>query len=115
MASAPEPPYVAVIFTNRRTAADPAGYDALASRMEELAAEQPGHLGVESVRDPASGAGITVSYWATDTDARAWQRHAEHLVAQRLGRDRWYEAYEVRVATVHRASSFERSAPDPNR
>jgi len=26
----------------------------------------------------------------------------EHVVAQRLGRERWYDAYRVRVATVER-------------
>jgi heme-degrading monooxygenase HmoA len=105
MATTPEPPYVAVIFSNTRTPVDDAGYAATAERMEALAATQPGYLGLESVRDPATGEGITVSYWATEDDARAWGRQAEHLVAQRLGRERWYESYELRVATVHRAAS----------
>ncbi|HVF03558.1 MAG TPA: hypothetical protein VNA20_01840 [Frankiaceae bacterium] len=47
--------------------------------------------------------GITVSYWATDEDARAWKRVAEHVEAQRRGTGQWYERYRVRVATVHRA------------
>ncbi len=108
MASTPEPPYVAVIFTNLRTPADPVGYDAMAEQMEQLAAAQSGYLGLESVRDPRTGEGITVSYWAAEADAQAWQRHAEHLVAQRLGRERWYESFESRVAIVHRARSFTR-------
>lgn len=108
MASTPEPPYVAVIFTNLRTTHDPVGYDEMAARMEALGAQQPGYLGLESVRDTATGEGVTVSYWATEADARAWQKEAEHLVAQRLGRERWYASYELRVATVHRARSFAR-------
>jgi heme-degrading monooxygenase HmoA len=105
MASTPDPPYVAVIFTNTRTSVDHDGYAATAQRMEALAAAQPGYLALESVRDPATGEGITVSYWATEDDARAWGRQAEHLVAQRLGRERWYESFELRVATVQRARS----------
>ena len=112
MASTPEPPYVAVIFTNRRTSMDAEGYAAMAVEMEALAAQQPGYLGIESVRDTATGEGITVSYWAAEADAQAWQRHARHLVAQRLGRERWYQSFESRVATVHRARSFTRP-PDP--
>lgn len=102
-ATTPEPPYTAVIFTSRRAPADDEGYGAMSARMEELAAAQPGYLGIESARDPDTRVGITVSYWATEADARAWKRVAEHQEAQRLGADRWYDAYRVRVASVTRA------------
>lgn len=101
-ATTPDPPYTAVIFTSRRTPVDDEDYGAMSARMEELAADQPGYLGIESARDPKTRAGITVSYWATEADARAWKRVAEHVRAQRLGADRWYEAYRVRVASVTR-------------
>jgi heme-degrading monooxygenase HmoA len=107
ISSTPEPPYVAVIFTSMRTPGDD-GYTETAARMDELAAEQPGYLGIESVRGDAGALGITVSYWASEEDARAWKRVAEHLEAQRRGRGRWYEAYTVRIATVTRAYGFER-------
>lgn len=80
---------------------------AMASRMEALAAEQPGYVGIDAVRSPA-GEGITVSYWADHEAAAAWKRHAEHLVAQRLGRRRWYDRYSIRVATVERSYEFVR-------
>lgn len=99
------PPYVAVIFSSRRTGADPVGYDETAARMEELAATQPGYVGIESARDP-DGFGITVSYWSTEEDARGWKRHSEHLLAQQEGRSTWYEQYRVRVATVTREYSY---------
>jgi heme-degrading monooxygenase HmoA len=104
-------PYVAVIFTNVRTPDDDAGYGAMAVEMERLAASQPGFLGVESTRDPATRTGITVSYWTDAESAAAWRRVGEHVVAQRLGRDQWYESYRVRVATVERDAAFERSGP----
>ena len=69
-----KPPYYAVIFTSQRTAKID-GYDDTADRMMELAAAQPGYLGVESARD-AGGLGITVSYWATLEDIAAWRAHA---------------------------------------
>lgn len=100
-AETPEPPYWAVIFSSRRSA-DGGGYDSTAARMVELAATQPGFLGIESARG-ADGFGITVSYWS-DLDAIAgWKRHGEHLEAQANGRRRWYERYEIRVARVERA------------
>ena len=99
-ASTPQPPYYAVIFTSMRSEVDE-GYAQTAQRMEELAAGRRGFLGLESVREGTQG--ITVSYW-TDLDAiREWRADLEHVEAQRLGRERWYERYSVRVARVERA------------
>jgi heme-degrading monooxygenase HmoA len=98
IADTPEPPYVAVVFTSLRTEGDH-GYAAMSARMDELAAQQPGYLGIEAARD---GLGITVSYWADEAAAQSWKAVAEHLVAQRRGREAWYSDYRVRVAVVHR-------------
>lgn len=100
-ARTPRPPYYAVIFTSRRTPADN-GYGAAADRMAELAARQPGYLGVESVRD-ADGVGITVSYWDSEEAIANWRRDLEHTAARERGRTEWYEHYELRVAKVERA------------
>lgn len=99
IAQTPKPPYTAVIFTSVRTEGDH-GYAEASAEMERLARRQPGFLGIESAR---SGVGVTVSYWRTEDDARAWKRVAEHVEAQRRGRREWYAEYEVRVATVTRA------------
>ena len=98
-------PHVAVIFTSVRTDADPDGYAAMAGDMDALSRQQPGYLGIESARG-ADGVGITVSYWASEADASAWKQVADHLGAQRLGRERWYREYATRVATVTRAYTW---------
>src|SRR5690242_21080353 len=90
----------AVVFTSLRTEGDH-GYAQTAGEMEALAAKQPGYLGVESARG-ADGLGITVSYWRDLESIRAWKAHADHLAAQRAGRERWYRAYRVRVCRVER-------------
>jgi heme-degrading monooxygenase HmoA len=109
LASTPEPPYYAVIFTSARTGDDASAYEETARRMHELASGRPGFLGVETARE---GLGITVSYWADEESIAAWKADAEHAVAQERGRARWYEAYTVRVARVERAYAFTRPAPD---
>ena len=100
-ARTPEPPYYAVIFTSTRTTVDD-GYGAMADRMVELAAKQPGFLGVESTRG-ADGLGITVSYWASLEAVAAWKTNVEHRIAQATGHRKWYEHFETRVARVERA------------
>lgn len=96
----PEPPYYAVIFTAQRKGADN-GYGAMADKMAELAAAQPGYLGVETTRD-AQGLGITVSYWQDEDALKNWKQVSEHLFAQKMGREKWYEHYTLRVAKVER-------------
>lgn len=105
LADTPSSSYYAVVFTSRRTDADPAGYEETARRMERLAARQPGFLGVEGVRDK-DGVGITVSYWSSLEAVHAWGRHAEHLVAQASGRECWCEEYRLRVCHVEAETIF---------
>jgi heme-degrading monooxygenase HmoA len=100
-ARTPDPPYYAVIFTSTRTRVDE-GYGAMADAMEELAAQQPGFLGIENSRD-ATGFGITVSYWVSEEAIAAWKANARHRVAQMSGQQKWYEHFETRVARVERA------------
>jgi heme-degrading monooxygenase HmoA len=103
IANTPPPPYYAVIFTNLRTAIEE-GYEQTAEEMVDLASQQPGYLGHESVRD---GLGITISYWRNLEDIKHWKQVSEHLTAQKLGRDKWYKAYKTRICLVSRDYEFE--------
>jgi heme-degrading monooxygenase HmoA len=98
IANTPTPPYFAVIFTSTRTPGDN-GYSEMAEKMVTLAAQQPGFLGIESAREDV---GITVSYWA-DLDAiKQWKANTEHLTAQKMGHQSWYDGFKVRIAKVER-------------
>ena len=72
--------------------------------MLELAAQQPGFLGVESVRG-SDGFGITISYWGSMEDIAAWRNHSEHLVAQDAGKRMWYSNFQVRICEVRAAKT----------
>jgi len=100
-ANTPEPPYVAVMFTSQRSGASD-GYDEMAAEMFRIAMEQSGCLGAETARNP-DGFGITIAYFAHEDAVRAWREDVRHAAAQRLGRERWYSQYRVRIARVERA------------
>ncbi len=104
IAKTPTPPYYAVVFSSIRTEQDQEGYEAMAERMVQLAAEQPGYLGFESVRD---GLGITISYWESLEAIRQWKAQVDHLEAQQMGRTQWYAAYKTRICKVERDYGFE--------
>lgn len=104
LAVAPPIPYYAVIFSTVQTD-DLDGYEATAARIEELAAEQPGYLGIESAR---SDIGITVSYWTDEAAIAEWKANVEHTLARESGRARWYDRYVLRVARVERQYDWSR-------
>jgi len=115
-AQLPPPPYYAVVFSSQRREGDH-GYGAASDRMVELAQEQPGFLGVESVRGE-DGFGITVAYWESEEAIKAWRMHAEHTAAREQGRAQWYRHFELRIAKVERAYGWDlaagyRRAADP--
>jgi heme-degrading monooxygenase HmoA len=104
IAETPPVPYYAVIFTSLRTEGDN-GYETMSEAMFQLAAQQPGFLGVESARE---GLGITVSYWDSLEAIAEWRRNSSHLVAQQRGRDTWYEQFKIRICRIERDYAFQR-------
>lgn len=104
IAKTPRPPYYAAIFTSERTQGD-GGYGVMGDKMVELAAQQPGFLGVESVRDH-NGVGITVSYWESLDAIKNWKHNELHKVAQEKGKSEWYKTFGLRVSKVERDYFF---------
>ena len=96
----------AVIFSSQRTAELPEAYQSASKAMVELAARQPGFLGVESARG-TDGFGITVSYWDSLEAIRSWKDVPSHVAVQVAGKQTFYERYEVRVCTVERGYKFD--------
>jgi heme-degrading monooxygenase HmoA len=97
IANTPPPPYYAVIFTSMRTDVDNEGYNDMSEEMMELASKQEGFLGVESARNET---GITVSYWSSLEAIKNWKANTRHLLAQKYGREKWYEKYKVRICKI---------------
>jgi heme-degrading monooxygenase HmoA len=99
-----KPPYYAVIFTSARTDGDN-GYVIMGQKMEELAKEQDGFLGIESAREEI---GITVSYWKSLDAIANWKQQTDHVFAQQRGIKDWYSFYKVRICLVEREYEFKK-------
>ncbi|MDO6595746.1 antibiotic biosynthesis monooxygenase [Oceanihabitans sp. 2_MG-2023] len=98
-------PYYAVIFTSTQNE-NIEGYVEMAEKMEILAKQQEGFLGIDSARD---NVGITVSYWETIEAIKNWKQQTDHLTAQLKGRQDWYNWYHVRICKVEREYAFNSS------
>ena len=97
-------PYYAVIFSSILTDRLD-DYEKVTHRMETLAKEQPGYLGIESAR---SDIGITLSYWESLDAISAWKKNVEHTEARERGRAVWYQKYQLRICKVERSYGFEK-------
>ena len=83
------------------------GYDEMAKEMDDLARTMPGFIDVKSFK-AEDGERLTLVWWQDEDTLRAWREQARHRVAQRTGRERWYEYYKLEVAEVIRANNFDR-------
>ena len=101
-ANTPQSPYYAVIFTSLKSENDD-GYNEMAVKMEVLAKQQSGFLGIESAREEL---GITVSYWESLEAIQKWKANLDHIEAQQKGKTDWYKHYRVRIAKVERDYGF---------
>lgn len=102
LASTPQPPYYAVVFSSIKN--EPAeGYADMAIEMENMAREQDGFLGMESARNEI---GVTVSYWTSLKAIKNWKANTKHLQAQKEGREQWYTNYKVRICLVEHDYEF---------
>lgn len=95
-------PYYAVIFTSTQTETIE-GYSEMAEKMENLAKQQKGFIGIDSARNEV---GITVSYWESLEAIKNWKANTDHLFAQQKGREQWYNWYNVKICKVEREYDY---------
>lgn len=90
----------AVIFTAQVKQFDEE-YSSTAVNMRELAFAEYGCVGFQACTEGDQE--IAVSYWQDLDDIRMWKQNVEHLAAQKLGAEKWYESYTVEVVEVLRS------------
>lgn len=78
-------------------------YSVMAKNMRELAMSQYGCTEFTSCTQ--GGEEIAISYWPSLEHIKTWKNDADHLVAQSLGKEKWYEAYSVQVVEIKREYS----------
>jgi heme-degrading monooxygenase HmoA len=89
-----------VIFRARAARFDEE-YARVARQLRELALEEFGCL--EFIAICEDNQEIALSYWPDQACIQRWKQQADHLMAQQLGRERWYADYCVEITQVLRA------------
>ena len=96
--------FVVIFRAKVRSQGTDSEYTQVAARMRQLALEEFGCLEFSAVTEGSDE--IALSYWPSQEHIRAWKAHSEHVLAQQLGRKRWYESYTVQVAEITREYRF---------
>ena len=87
----------AVIFKAKTRKLDD-NYFKMAKRMRELAINEYGCLEFTAVTEDSNE--IAISYWESMEQIKLWKQNSEHLVAQKLGIEKWYEDYAVEIVEI---------------
>jgi len=99
-----------VLFRSRLTdLAATDGYPEMADEMETIARSMPGFIDVKAFK-AEDGERLTVVWWQDEETLKGWREQVRHRIAQRTGREKWYQYYKLEVAEVVRQNTFERPA-----
>ena len=96
----PKPPYFAVIFTSQRSN-NTLGYDEMDKLTFKEIDKIEGYLGAESYTD-SKDRHVTIAYFLTEKAILDWRSNPLHMEAQRLGQEKWYDYYNIKVCRVER-------------
>lgn len=79
-------------------------YIKTALQLREFAIQQFGCMDFISYTEGRNE--ISISYWPNEESIKKWKEHSEHILAQEMGRKKWYESYVVQVTKITREYKF---------
>jgi len=100
-------PSLIILFRSKLTDQAREDYQAMNAELEILVRQNPGFIDVKSYT-AADGERLTVVWWRDEESLAEWRNLMRHREAQNTGRQKWYEYYNVDVATITRSRSFVR-------
>lgn len=96
-----------VLFRIRtRADVDEAAYAAAFERMLELVSTIPGFVSIDGFTGE-DGSELALARFENEEAITAWREHPEHVATRRRGREEFFEAYQITVATVSREYGWE--------
>ncbi len=98
---------VLTVFRSRLRADAGEEYAGWAQRMLELAQRMPGFVDFKQFQSD-DGERVSVITFESAATQRAWREDPDHRAAQRLGREQFYESYDIQVAEIVRRHTFTR-------
>jgi heme-degrading monooxygenase HmoA len=98
---------VVILFElKKRPEADVPEYRAMLARMEEIVTAMPGYISSEDFVSEDGARDLSIVRFESLEALEAWRIHPEHLEAQRLARQIYFESYHIQVLTTVREYDF---------
>jgi heme-degrading monooxygenase HmoA len=83
-------------------------YRAMVDRMDEIVTSMPGYVSSEDFISEDGSRDLNIVRFESLEALEAWRTHPEHLEAQRLGREMYFESYHIQVLATVREYAFRR-------
>ena len=98
---------VVILFElKKRPEADVPEYRAMLARMEEIVTAMPGYISSEDFTSEDGTRDLSIVHFESLEALEAWRDHPEHLEAQRLARELYFESYHIQVLETVREYAF---------
>ena len=99
----------AVIFRSTRAIDDGVEYEKWNEITERDVRQAEGYISHYGFRDPETRQGVSIEIFESLDSIKKWREQSEHKIAQELGREKFYEYYEVQVTEVLREYKWEKN------
>jgi heme-degrading monooxygenase HmoA len=97
---------VVVVFTITPRADVPVEeYEATSAKMVELVSAMPGFLGMDY--GESEGRELLIARFESHEALRIWREQPDHVLAQQLGRERFFAHYRIEVCELVRSYEFQ--------
>ena len=100
---------IVVVFRSRLRPEHVEEYKEIAEEIDGLVTRAPGFISAKTFSAP-DGERVTLAEFESEEAVAAWREQPRHRVAQRLGRERFYQQYRLQVCETLRDYGFERDA-----
>src|SRR4029079_12599187 len=98
---------IVTVFRSRLMPGFKDEYIALVDRMTQLAKATPGYVSHKGFWAD-DGERCTIVEFEHEEGQRSWRTNAEHMAAQRLGRTKFYETYDIQVCDIRYEAHYDR-------
>ncbi len=73
-------------------------YEDMLVELRALSVNKYGCVDIQSVTEGENE--VTISYWNSLDDIKLWKQDERHLLAQRLGMEKWYKSYQIQIVEI---------------
>jgi heme-degrading monooxygenase HmoA len=96
---------IVTVFRARLQPENSEEYYKLAAELSAMASTMPGYISRKAYT-AEDGEKLTIVEFESEETHRAWAEHPSHRAAQKIGREKFYAEYSIRICKELRSNAF---------